>query len=571
RLEILTAEVKQRRERLEALREEEQSIRSDLAALTPLAGLPVRLDLLGDYETVDAMAVSLAPSESALPADLPIEEVAEARQRHKTVKFLIAERKYSEVLRAFLAQKKAEALPLPRQRPALTPDEQRRNLLQRLAEIEKESGCLHAELGKIAADNRLFICAAEETLLALLEKNRGAAYFAASEYALAGRFWVAESDLEEVKGAILRRFPEGVEIAAEEPPMPETEEKKEKYLPPTRLRNRGPVKPFEGLVEMLSVPNYHEIDPTWFLAICFPIFFGFIIGDLGYGLALAALGLYLRARLASANQQLADMLYCLTVGGASAALFGFLVFGDAFGIPFHPEAGSAFSWQEWLPFLPHPLIVKTSGRGVDEMLTLSFCAGWLHMGLGCLIGVWNARHHGLRHVLGRVGHLLMIMAMAMLVLALETFRLTATGDWLWRKPLAIVETLGTANTIAGLLLIGLALAVAGEGIKAAFEIFGLLSNVVSFSRLALVGVAKATLVTALNDFLIPALRENSWPIYVLLLIFLSSGHFALLLLGALSGTIQSLRLHYYETFSKFFEGNGKKFVAFGMERAYTDA
>ena len=573
RLEMIAAEVKRCRERLDALHAEKEDIRNELATLTPLLGLPVRLDLLGDYKTLAAMAVAMEASDPALSRDLPVEVVAETQQRHKTVKLLIADRKHAEEMRAFLAQGNAEELPLPRQRPPLTPDEQRRKLLQRLAEIEDENERLRQELAKIAENNRFFICAAEEALLALLEKNSGAAFFATSTYILAGRFWVAESDLEEVKASILSRFPKDVEISVEEAPevLPgETEGDKARFLPPTRLHNREPVKSFEFLIDLFSVPAYREIDPTWLMAICFPLFFGFIIGDCGYGLALTALGLYLRRRFGCADQSLADILYCLTIGGISAAIFGFLVFGDCFGISFHPEPGCVFAWREWIPFLPHPLIVKTSSAGVDEMLVLSFCAGWLHMMIGCIFGIWNARYHGLRHILARLGQILLIMAMAIIVLALENFRATAVGVWLWKTPLSAVETMGTAQTVTGLLLVGAALFLAGEGVKAAFEVFGLLGNVVSFSRLALIGVSKATLADALNDLIIPALQGGGhWLLSALLVAMLCAGHFILLLLGTLSGSIQSLRLHYYETFSKFFEGNGKKFVNFTAKRAYT--
>ena len=63
---------------------------------------------------------------------------------------------------------------------------------------------------------------------------------------------------------------------------------------PTLQRNGKTVKQFEFLTELISVPRYNEIDPSIFLAITFPIFFGLMVGDMGYGipfLILGALGL----------------------------------------------------------------------------------------------------------------------------------------------------------------------------------------------------------------------------------------------------------------------------------------
>jgi V/A-type H+-transporting ATPase subunit I len=52
---------------------------------------------------------------------------------------------------------------------------------------------------------------------------------------------------------------------------------------------------------------------------------------------------------------------------------------------------------------------------------------------------------------------------------------------------------------------------------------------------------------------------------------LTAGHIVLILLGVLSASVQSIRLHYYETFSKFFIGRGVKFIPFGSARVYTRA
>jgi V/A-type H+-transporting ATPase subunit I len=111
----------------------------------------------------------------------------------------------------------------------------------------------------------------------------------------------------------------------------------------------------------------------------------------------------------------------------------------------------------------------------------------------------------------------------------------------------------------------------GEGPAGLIEFFGLFSNVVSFSRLALVGVAKGAVAMAVNGAILPMIVAGPAGGRALGVVLLVLCHAMLAGLGALTASIQALRLNYFEAFSKFFAGGGAKFAPFGAARVYTRA
>lgn len=62
---------------------------------------------------------------------------------------------------------------------------------------------------------------------------------------------------------------------------------------PVLLDNPGWAKPFEAMISFLHTPRYDSWDPTAIIAFLFPLWFGMIVGDIGYGLVFAALAVYL--------------------------------------------------------------------------------------------------------------------------------------------------------------------------------------------------------------------------------------------------------------------------------------
>ena len=104
----------------------------------------------------------------------------------------------------------------------------------------------------------------------------------------------------------------------------------------------------------------------------------------------------------------------------------------------------------------------------------------------------------------------------------------------------------------------------GEGVKGLVELPTLFSNMLSYSRLMAIGVASVQLALVINEFAREFFHKGSFFILAGIAILLV-GHVINIALGILGPFLHSLRLHYVEFFTKFFEGGGKRYVPFGTK------
>ena len=128
--------------------------------------------------------------------------------------------------------------------------------------------------------------------------------------------WIPEEDEENFRERLSKI--DGIDYAVEDA------SEAVRHTPPTRLVNKKLFKPFEFFVDMFGLPNYHEIDPTPFVAITYVLIFGAMFGDFGHGVVLSIVG-FLMWRLKKMS-----IGRILIPCGISSALFGIL-FGDCFG------------------------------------------------------------------------------------------------------------------------------------------------------------------------------------------------------------------------------------------------
>jgi V/A-type H+-transporting ATPase subunit I len=257
------------------------------------------------------------------------------------------------------------------------------------------------------------------------------------------------------------------------------------------------------------------------MAITFPLFFGFMLGDIGYGL-LVLLIAYLVAR---SNQKLRSFAEVLGLSALSAILFG-AIFGEVFGL----EAIGSFH----LPSLLH--------RAQDPM-TLGLIAiafGVVHINLGLTFGlITEVREHGILHGFLRKGGWFLVQAGIAFLLFGQS--------WLWWS-----LALG----------LGVILLAWGEGVVGVVELPTIITHTLSYLRLAAIGLSGVFLAAVTNTVGGGMVMAGGWSIIGGLLILLI-GHSVSLALGLFGSFLHSLRLHYAEFFMKFYEGGGKPYVAFG--------
>ena len=308
--------------------------------------------------------------------------------------------------------------------------------------------------------------------------------------------------------------------------------------PPVRLNNPGPVRSFETLLGLLPLPQYGSIDPTWFMATFFPPIFGLMLGDIGYGLllVLGALWLWRLGRRAKMAQALAVIL-------GSCAFFTIVfgvVFGELFGT-FGHHLGLKPVWRERLEIGSEHL-----GETLLMYLGVTVAVGVVHILCGLVLGIINsikARQsaEGLSHAARISG----IFGMFFIVGRLTDFLppvFTSLGVVAWILFLVFMLWTFKHHPVHGLML--------------PLELLGTMGNILSYARIMAVGMASAVLALLANRF--GSMIDN----VVLAAIVVLLVHALNLVLGIVDPTIQGLRLHYVEFFSKFYLSGGRVYSPF---------
>ncbi|MFH0922621.1 MAG: V-type ATPase 116kDa subunit family protein [Candidatus Micrarchaeota archaeon] len=310
-----------------------------------------------------------------------------------------------------------------------------------------------------------------------------------------------------------------------------------KDTPPTKLKNARPVMPFEFFIEFFSLPRYGEIDPTFVTALFFPLFFGMIVGDIGYGLVFLLVSLVIMAKFKTGFfRKIGEMM----VFGAIATMFFGFVFAEFFGM----EAIFGFEL--------HPIISRIESEGVGELMALTVLIGFLHLALGLVIGFFEMLKEGHRkHAGAKLAWLFLEVGIVSLIVQ--------NIHVVFFEFLTPLEALG--GLALWITLVGLAGLMYFESVIAVFEIPSLFANMLSYLRIMALGLAGVVLAGIIN-VMTPSL---SWSlegivIFVLMAVVFVIGHTVNMVIALFEAGIQSLRLHYVEFYSKFYKGGGLPFV-----------
>jgi len=294
---------------------------------------------------------------------------------------------------------------------------------------------------------------------------------------------------------------------------------------PVVLSNPRLFRPFELLIGLVPLPHYGTIDPTPFVAVFFPMFFGLMMGDVGYGGALAGLGLLLHRR----SRPGTTLRAVSEIAGACAAfgiIFGFL-FGEFFG-----DLG-----QRWFGLRP---LLFNRESAVVPFLGLAVALGLVHIILGLGLGVAGAFKHHRRQAIGRgISAVMILLIIATLLAAFEV----------------LPKALFTPGVIA--LLVAFPILIVVEGLVAPIELLSTVGNILSYARIMALGTASVMLAVVANK-MVGALGS-----VVVGVVFALLFHLVNFALGLFSPTIHALRLHYVEFFGRFYSPGGAQYRPFG--------
>jgi V/A-type H+-transporting ATPase subunit I len=421
-----------------------------------------------------------------------------------------------------LAQSGVHELPLPAAvesaslvaaLPELT---KRRELLDRdLAGLAGERAELLAAEGPELARAR---AAAEDRLLELGAREH--AGLTPRSFVLEG--WVPAAARDRLARTLARSA--GPEIVVEE--MSREEWRGEEA--PVVLTNPRLFQPFETLTRMVPLPRYGSIDPTPFMAVFFPMFFGLIMGDVGYGVVLAVLAgvLHARSQPGSTVRAIAEIL------GPCAA------FAIAFGIGFGEVFGDL--GRQWFGLRP---LVLDREKALLPFLGLAVAIGFVHIVLGMVLGIVNAGRGHPRLAVGRGAALAMVLFVAIALLA---------------GLKVLPHSFFTPAVIA--VLLAFPVMVIAEGIIAPIEVLSTLSNVLSYARIMALGTASVMMAVVANRL------AGAFGSVVVGVLFGLLFHLVNFALGIFAPAIHGIRLHYVEFFGKFYSPGGQQYRPLGHWR-----
>ncbi|MEE8232611.1 MAG: V-type ATPase 116kDa subunit family protein, partial [Thermoplasmata archaeon] len=427
-LEVNIREEEDSRKRIDELLED-QSLR--IEALQPFAALGLDLASYSGYENLAVFVGRLSGDLEGLDG---VTERYESFQKGDVVA-LFADISRANDVREYLVRQGFSSLEPPAEKgdPRLL----LKSLLEEREKWQARKEAVRERLTKLRERYADFVISAEAFLTVEIEKAEAPLLFAASDHSFVAEGWVPVDRWPEVQERLGSL--EALYVDLQNPPGESD--------PPVLLDNPKPARPFEFLTNLFSTPRYGEIDPTLPLFVVFPFFFGFIIGDLGYGTVFFILGLVALWKIRPPSD-FRNLMAVIILGGVVAALFGTFVYGDAFGIPFHPAVelvaggvqpvsaeGAPLSWESFgvdVPF--HALIHKLADVG--DMLVLSVVFGAVHLGLGYLIGIVNEIPRSKRHAAAKGAWLGILFGL--FVLLMFAVRGNRVAGFVWNEILFFI-------------------------------------------------------------------------------------------------------------------------------------
>lgn len=606
-----------------------ETLEKERALLEPLASLPLRLEDYHGYQSVAAFVGR---------ADEPAKVEAAARQAVPDAEAFSSPAAFAVFVPKASATKAAEAIAraggqlAEAPRGAGTVAERAAAIGRELQQLQGRLDAAAEELRRLRQQHADFLVAAEEHLTIQAEKADAPLGFATSDHAFVVECWAPEEDVPKVEAALKQavgdRFhlevaaPQAHGHHAHEAPA-QAEEAAEGHeghaeaedvanTPPTQFNLSRPFRPFRMFTEMVSVPRYDEIDPTPVLGLILPLFLGFMIGDAGYGLLMLVLGVWMIRSLAKGLPEARDLGIALAAAGVVSLFFGAVVFADAFGIPFgmHGEGTDVVTPAACAYFVEHanevtwscltglqalnvhPMMAKL--RDIGDLLILSVLAAFVHMGVGLAFGIVNSVHHqNWKHVLGKLGWAVLMVGFLAQILwmagpsfgsdpatcePLTGNRIACATFGALRFPATTIEVLAGVDFhvfLLGGMVLGAVLLAVGEGPITVLELPTMLSNLMSYTRLAGLAIAKGAMAAAFTALtLVAMVVQNDGGAVGLVLVLVGLVLFVftqafVFVLGVFSSGIQAIRLNYVEFFQKFYTGGGIPFTPFGKKRKYT--
>ena len=420
-----------------------------------------------------------------------------------------------------------------------TPQQVISNADSRLASIESERASVKAELKNVAEEWDDEILSLKEQIENEKEKNDIISAFVQTKDSYMLEAWVPVKDTEKVE-QLVEKSSDG-HCAFE---LIEIEGTDDEDVPVLQ-QNGWYAKPFEFLVDMYSPVRYNEIDPTIFVAIMFPIFFGFCLTDAVYGLFVSLIGVVLLRGMAKVSKSMHAFGWILVWSGLWAIILGLITNGFLGDFP-HRMLGYEL-----------PTVVRAVEAFVhpDTILIIAIAIGVIYTNIAFVIGaIDNFRYNNVKEAIG--SQLCWFVLEAGIILLALGFLMPGIGM--------------IGMVLGGILIVAcIGMLVYANGAYGIMDIFGFMGDILSYARLLALCLATGGIAMTVN--ILTNMINDMVPFIgiILAIIIFIFGHIANFLFQVLGAFINALRLNYVEFFSQFYMGGKNKFEAFKANRTFT--
>ncbi len=485
------------------------------------------------------------------------------------------------------------------------PDDIVENATLRISELESNIDQLKIRKAYLANEWGSRILATWELLT--IEHNRVEAkkYLVYTPQSLKVWGWIPHGTEESFRDLLTEMTNSVVEVTFDEPDFAEVES-------PTYLNNPSFMKPTQDVVEAFGTPGKHDLDPTKIMWLSFPLIFGMVFADIGQGFLILLIGLFaLRAK--RRGDDWGDIMGYIQSGAEGLIMMGIfaIIGGFLFGSFFGAETVVEPLWGVFAHYDSHGHVNPYRSA---HMLKLSIEIGAIQLTIGILLSLYvKLKHKEFREALASFAYVWLYLGFVNLLFGVSY---NSIGDWfsdkavnLWLPIIGIGYGTGdngiyptlpvTAFTftilvfIVPFILMAIPSLMGGmDGMVHLLENgLGMISHTVSYARIFALNTVHIIL-SGVFFTLVPPLLEIPFPSIEIFGLEIIPVHVYrpdthaevapyLPLLGAIIGTfivgilegllafMHTLRLHFVEWFSKFYEAGGVRFNPFQYPRKHT--
>ncbi len=318
---------------------------------------------------------------------------------------------------------------------------------------------------------------------------------------------------------------------------------------PVQLKNGWFAKPFEFIGDFYAVPKYGTMDLTKYFAPFYMLFFGFCIGDAGYGATFFLIGLFMYLKKMKGMKLISQLVMWL---GAASVLFGLCV-GNVYGVSLR-----TLGVPEWY----HNALQTIN----DQLFYIALGCGIVQIIFALVLNVINTTiAYGFKYSFGTLGWLII------LVDCLLAFLLPMVGveGFSFSSPLCL-GILGVGAVLMLLLnnpnrnpLVNF-----GSGLWDTYNnLTGLLGDVLSYVRLFAISLSGGALAVVFNDLAgslapdTPGLRQ------LVMFLILAFGHGINIFMSAIGAFVHPMRLTFIEFYKNAgFEASTRLYTPFRKQK-----